>query len=192
MDICCDEGLEKFQLSLIPLFHVVSPKGDLFGPFKSYTYECQHLVLNLIFYIPKLNHKLLVSIVSCLTNVSISIKTVVNFMDIIYERQARCKVPLEKHVYASVCTTLLVGYSSREMNYLHNQMSPTALGFYAMDDCLAFKQSLSGSKKSIISKEEYINDRIDLVKVINTVFNISAYFMPLDHFWKNYRKSLIV
>jgi len=167
LDICCDQGLEKFQLSLIPLFHVVSLKGDLFGPFKSYTLTCQHMLLNLLFYLPEINHKLLISIISCLTNISVSVETVVHFMDIVYERQSRCKVPLEKHVYASVCTTLLVGYSSKELNYLQNHLSLPTQGFYEIEDSLAVKQKLSKTQNSIASKEEYINNRAYVVKVIN-------------------------
>jgi hypothetical protein len=168
LDVCYDQGLEKFQLSLIPLFHVVSLKGDLFGPFKSYTLDCQHMLLNLLFYLPEINHKLLISIVSCLTNISVRAETVVHFMDIVYERQSRCKVPLEKHVYASVCTTLLVGYSSKEINYLQNHLSLPSQGFYGMEDCLAVKRKLSKStQKHLASKEEYINNRAYIVKVIN-------------------------
>ena len=88
-------------------------------------------------------------------------------MDIVYERQSRCKVPLEKHVYASVCTTLLVGYSSKELNYLQNHLSLPTQGFYEIEDSLAVKQKLSKTQNSIASKEEYINNRAYVVKVIN-------------------------
>lgn len=103
-------------------------------------------------------------------------------MDIIYTRQVKSIFPLEKHVYASVCTTLLVGYSSKEMKELQNRIAHPQLGFYGLDECLALKSSKL-SKKAMISKEEYISSRVCVSKV-NSFYKLtnSAYYMHLDHF----------
>ena len=91
-------------------------------------------------------------------------------MDIIYDRQLRCNFSLEKHLYASICTTLLFGYSSKELKELQNQLSPSFDGFYDIDECLQVKQKVSGMlKRPFITKEEYLKERFYIVKVINIV-----------------------
>lgn len=84
-----------------------------------------------------------------------------------YERQVNGKFPLELDMYASICTTFLVGYSSKELKELQSQHSDNQ--FYGLEECLAVKNPES-FKKSLI-KEQYINQRVAIVKVNTHLFN---------------------
>ncbi|KAJ3296404.1 Testis-expressed sequence 10 protein [Borealophlyctis nickersoniae] len=143
---------EPLQASLVPFFHVMLPKGPVFGPFVELPEAAQRAALQMVFYLPSWPEKLVKGLAACLNDLRVSSDVVCYAMEIIDERQRNVRTQLPLTVYVSILVTIgLVGYNSAEMSALG---SHTIGGnrICGTEESVQIKKSAAAAAKTVTGK----------------------------------------